>query len=319
MAKKVAMQELPTEDLKRPGKLSKKESLTPRTHVTRPCVSSEVSPPKDALNAYFLGIRRFNLLDAKEEIVLSKRVRAGDKDAKRRMTEANLRLVVNISKRYMHKGLPFLDLIDEGNIGLIHAVERFNGTRGCRFSTYATYWIRQAVARALLNQRSVVRLPVHVSQDIDRIRTVVKELKNSLGRMPELSEVSEKTGFKVKYLKKLSLVEKSGATSIDAKLNKETGETLLDRLIDETPTEALEVIAAKNREKILNDCLARLSSTQREILKFRFGLDCNSETLEVIGKKLGLTRERIRQIECKALMQLKKLLELKKVYSLEVI
>ena len=162
----------------------------------------------DSVKSYFNSIKRFHLLTSREEKLLAKKISKGDQEARRRMIEANLRLVVNIAKKYMNRGFPLPDLIEEGNIGLIKSVERFRASKGCKFSTYATYWIKQSIERAIANQGNVVRLPIHVTADISKLSRATRELMMALSREPDFSELAERTGFSGRYVKKLDLISK---------------------------------------------------------------------------------------------------------------
>jgi len=270
------------------------------------------------IRLYFKGIRQYQLLTPEEERFLSRRVALGDKSAREKMIEANLRLVVSIAKRYFGRGLPLQDLIEEGNIGLIRAVDRFRGERGCKFSTYATYWIRQSVERAIINQSMVVRLPIHVSHDMSRMVKVTGELWRKLKREPTVSELSAGMGVSGRYLKKLSMVSRK-TFSIDATLGDNTGETLLDRLEDESLSDSLDIMSAGERKKYLDGWMAELDENERNIILLRFGLEGEPQTLEKVGKKFGVTRERIRQIETRALDKLKKIMAEKAITSSDYI
>ena len=268
----------------------------------------------DSIRAYFSHIRKCPLLTAEEERDLSKKVRRGDKKARGRMIEANLRLVVSIAKRCMGRGLQFQDLIAEGNIGLIKAVEHFDERRGCKFSTYATYWIRQAVERAVLNQAETVRVPIHVANDISKMKRTEMELKRSLKRDPSVSEVGDKMGVSGRYVKKLSAVVRK-STSIDCAISEDCDETLLDRLVDERSSSPAELIGEESRNAELRKLLDTLDEKEKNIIGLRYGLECEPETLENIGAKFGVTRERVRQIEVRALSKLKKILVEKELTS----
>jgi len=266
------------------------------------------------IRLYFKGIRQYQLLTPEEERFLSRRVALGDKSAREKMIEANLRLVVSIAKRYFGRGLPLQDLIEEGNIGLIRAVDRFSGERGCRFSTYATYWIRQSVERALINQSMVVRLPIHITQDMSRMVKISGELSRKLKREPTVSELSAGMGVSGRYLKKLSTVSRK-TCSVDAPLSDGTGDTLLDRLVDENLADAIELMSVDARKKYLDGWVAELDNNERKVIKLRFGLAGEPQTLDKIGKRLGVTRERIRQIETRALGKLRKMSEAESITS----
>ncbi|HZX35176.1 MAG TPA: RNA polymerase sigma factor RpoD/SigA [Thermodesulfobacteriota bacterium] len=268
----------------------------------------------DSVRAYFSHIRKCPLLTSSEEKELSNKVRRGDKDARKRMIEANLRLVVSIAKRCMGRGLQLQDLIAEGNIGLIKAVEHFDGRLGCKFSTYATYWIRQAVERAVLNQAETVRVPIHVANDISKMKRTEIELKRRLKRDPSAGEVGDKMGVSGRYVKKLSAVVRK-STSIDSAISSECDETLLDRLADERTSSPAEFIGEESRNAEIRKLLDTLDEKEKNIIGLRYGLECEPETLESIGAKFGVTRERVRQIEVRALSKLKKFLAEKEITS----
>lgn len=263
----------------------------------------------DSLKFYFDSIKKYPLLTSKEEIHLADRIAAGDQDARRKMIEANLRLVVNIAKRYMGRGFPFPDLIEEGNIGLIKSAERFRTAKGCKFSTYATYWIKQSIERAIANQSNVVRLPIHINADIMRLSKASRELLMILNREPDYSELAERTGFSGRYVKKLDMVSKK-SYSLEAFLPDGSGQSILDRLEDDSRLTPFEVIEQGRRTDKINDWLGLLEKSESEIIRLRFGFDDNGiRTLEEIGRTFGVTRERVRQIEVKALDKLKKIIQ----------
>ncbi len=272
----------------------------------------------DAIKAYFNGIKKYPLLTAEEELSLSERLRRGDMEARARMIESNLRLVVSIAKRYMNRGLPLQDLIEEGNIGLIKAVEKFDPEKGCRFSTYATYWIRQAVERSVMNQAAVVRLPIHVNNDLTRLTRTKAIYMREKDREPTIVELAEELGVKEKYIKRLNTIQRY-ESSVDAALNNDTQETLLDRLEDENTLGPADMISDDTRGVQVRQWLERLEDAECTIVKLRFGIDTESETLDSIGKRFGLTRERIRQIELKAIKKLRAIGAEMQVTSLEAI
>jgi RNA polymerase primary sigma factor len=277
-----------------------------RGHRVKTSVGS--AQGRNAITTYFESIKGIGLLTADEEKALAARIAAGDEEARRKMIEANLRLVINIAKRYTGRGLPLQDLIEEGNIGLIKAVERFRSVKGCRFSTYATYWIRQSVDRAIANQANTVRLPIHVTNDLAKITRARRTLRAKFRREPLMAEVTGQTGLKEKYVKKLDAIVKK-TCSLEATLPGEFEQPLLERLEDTTSPTPMEVIDSEKRVKKVREWLALLEKNEAEILKLRFGIDGSEvETLEKIGLRMGVTRERVRQIEVKALGKLKKII-----------
>ncbi len=276
--------------------------------------STYVHENAENLALYLKEIRKTPLLTAEEEKKVGLKVMAGDKQAIDRMTSSNLRLVVNIAKKYIDRGLPFLDLIEEGNIGLIRAVQKFDPRKGYRFSTYATWWIRQSMQRAIINQVRIIRLPVHVSDEINRMLKASKALTLELKREPALSEIAERMGTTVSKVTNLSmLIKKAG--SLDDSLDHETDANfdfaMQDVLADssqESPSHHVEV-AGRNSE--VRRWLSVLSDTERRIIEMRFGISEEEEkstegmTLQCIGEVLGVTRERIRQVEKLAIEKLR--------------
>lgn len=264
---------------------------------------------KDTINIYFDSIKKFSLLTVKEERALARRISKGDPEARKIMIQANLRLVINIAKHYLNRGLPLQDLIEEGNIGLIKAVERFKATKGCKFSTYATYWIRQSIDRAIANQSNTVRLPIHITTDLAKITRATRELTSELSREPNSTELSEKTGLSGRYVKKLNMINKK-SYSLESTMTEDGEQSLLDKLEDETVPSPVELIAEATRSEKVAAWLEMLDTNERTIIKLRFGLgDGEPRTLEAVGKIYGITRERVRQIEAKALLKLKKIVE----------
>ncbi|MBI5563170.1 MAG: sigma-70 family RNA polymerase sigma factor [Deltaproteobacteria bacterium] len=264
----------------------------------------------DSVTAYFNALKRYPLLSPDEEKSLACKVVAGDKAARKMMIEANLRLVVAIARHYVKRGLPFQDLIEEGNIGLIKSVERFKPAKGCRFSTYATYWIRQAVERAIANQASTIRLPIHLTGDIARLNRVARSLAAELKRPPGVRELAEATGLSGRYVKKLSAISQK-VYSLDTAVVSEDGEVpLIDKLADETHETPMELIDEAKRSDKVQKWLGALDETERTIIRERFGFGGEEPmTLEAIGKTFGITRERVRQIEARAIEKLRRMME----------
>lgn len=264
----------------------------------------------DSIYAYFRTIKKVPLLTAEEERSLARRIAKGDVEARQHMIEANLRLVVNIAKRYANRGLALQDLIEEGNIGLIKAVGRFKIMKGCKFSTYATYWIRQTIDRAIANQANTVRLPIHITTDLARLTRAARELASGLDREPSIRELSDKTGLSGRYVKKLNMIHKK-SYSLEAAMSDDSGgQSLMDVLEDESAPSPLELINDEMRAVKINLWLDMLDWNESAVIKMRFGLGGEEpKTLEAVGRSFGLTRERVRQIEAKALRKLKKIVE----------
>jgi RNA polymerase sigma factor (sigma-70 family) len=270
------------------------------------------------LAVYLRDISRIPLLDREEEADLARRARAGDDAAKARMVESNLRLVVQIARRYRNRGLPLLDLIEEGNLGLLHAVEKFDPERGTRFSTYATWWIRQAVARALANQARTIRLPVHVEALLGRYVREQQRLTQSLGRAPTVEEMARALRTTVEEIEELEEIRQQ-PVSLDAPLaDGETtlGDVIADRAVDPTDT----MSALLRRRADLVSVLDDLATNERTVLRHRFGLEGDApQTLEAIGARLGLSRERVRQIEGAGLRKLRVLLAARGVHDADAL
>jgi RNA polymerase primary sigma factor len=262
----------------------------------------------DAIKYYLQDIQKSKLLTAEQERALATRVEAGDEDARAKMIESNLRLVVKIAKRYMNRGLPFLDLIEEGNMGLIKAVERFQVDKECRFSTYATWWIRQSIERALVNQSRTIRLPVHVSDNVNRMLKATKEVLKQLNHEPTEEEIAEAMDAPVEEVRRLQqLVKKT--YSIEHPLGDNNNYSLMDTLEDSSVINPAELLENRDQFEFVNKWLDSLKENERDILMLRFGLnDCEPETLDTIGKRYGVTRERIRQIEAKSLDKLRRMM-----------
>lgn len=263
----------------------------------------------DAIKLYLKEIQRSKLLTAEDERELAGLIAEGDEAARARMIESNLRLVVKIAKRYMNRGLPFLDLIEEGNMGLIKAVEKFKVSKGCRFSTYATWWVRQSIERALVNQSRTIRLPVHVADDINRLVKVSRELVQRLKRDPSLEEVAEAMGSDVAYVRRMMILLKK-TYSIEHPMGDNNDYSLIDTIEDKNLVDPGSMIEDLDRFAHVLEWMDELTDNEKEILALRFGLDDREpQTLDMIGQQFGVTRERIRQIEAKSLAKLRKTLE----------
>jgi len=263
----------------------------------------------DAIKHYLREIQKTTLLTAEEEKELAARIDDGDKSARDKMIECNLRLVVKIAKRYINRGLPFLDLIEEGNLGLIKAVERFKLSKECRFSTYATWWIRQSIERALVNQSRTIRLPVHVSDDINRMLKVTRELIHKLNREPTIKEVATQMGANIIYVRRLMVLLKK-TYSIERPMGENNDYFLIDTIEDTSSVSPALLLEDVNKFELVSKWLESLSENEQKIISMRFGLqDKDPQTLDTIGRSFGVTRERIRQIEAKSLDKLRKLVE----------
>jgi len=266
----------------------------------------ELSRGADPVQIYLNEIGSTPLLTAAEEVFVARASLAGDEAARHRMINSNLRLVVMIAKRYTNRGLPLLDLIEEGNLGLMRAVEKFDPERGFRFSTYATWWIRQSIERALMNQGRTIRLPIHIQKDINTVVRCTRELRSSLRREPSTSEIADvldRDPGEVSKLLKLS--EK--ITSVDNQLSNDTERSLVDTVSSHVEDNPLSLVDDEKVEGCLEEWLDDLPDRQREILARRFGLmGYDASTLEAVGEEVGLTRERVRQIQIDALARLRR-------------
>lgn len=260
---------------------------------------------EDSIKTYLREISRHRLLDGREEIELARAVKTGDKSARRRLIQANLRLVVSIAKRYINHGLSFQDLIQEGSLGLIRAVEKYDPERGNRFSTYATWWIRQAVTRALANKSRTIRVPVHMNEVINRLRKAVRELSQRLDRRPTIDELAAASGLDYD---KVLLAFGAGRSplSLDQTFGEDSDNALGDILEDQVARLPDEEAAAQLLSGNIKELLSALTVRERDVITLRFGLDSDrSHSLEELARVLGLTRERVRQIELKAMQKLR--------------
>ncbi len=267
----------------------------------------------DSVRMYLREIGKISLLTREEEVSLAKRVVEGDLSAKKALTKANLRLVVSIAKKFMGRGLDLLDLIEEGNTGLMRAVEKFDYTKGFKFSTYATWWIRQAITRAIADQARTIRIPVHMVETINKLLRTKRRLLQDLGREPlpeELATEMEMDVAKINHILKIS----QDTVSIDAQIGEEEDSRLADFIEDQEAVTPAEAATAELLKENIKEVLEFLTPREQKILRMRFGLDDgHGHTLEETGQEFGVTRERIRQIEAKALMKLRKHRESKKL------
>jgi RNA polymerase primary sigma factor len=266
----------------------------------------------DSVKMYLKDIGRVPLLSAQEELELAEKMSKGDEEAKKQLINANLRLVVRIAKRYVGRGMQFLDLIQEGNLGLMKAVEKFDYTKGFKFSTYATWWIRQAITRSLADQARTIRIPVHMVETINRLTKVSRTLLQKLGREPTQSEIAEAMGVtedKVVEIQKIAL----DPVSLETPIGEEDDSHLGDFIEDKSTASQLEIAETKESKELINDILTSLAPREAAVLILRYGLrDNRPRTLEEVGKEFNVTRERIRQIEAKALRKLRHPNKLKK-------
>ena len=268
----------------------------------------------DSVRLYLREIGKIPLLKAEEELALAKRVVAGDKDAKDQMAEANMRLVVSIAKRYVGRGLDLLDLIQEGNTGLLRAVEKFDPDKGFKFSTYATWWIRQAITRAIADQARTIRIPVHMVETINKLLRTQRRLTQELNREPSNEEIAKQMEIEVEKVEHIMKI-KQDISSLDASVRDDEEDSVLGDFIEDEDTVSPEESAAGQllKEQV-KGLLGSLTEREQKILKLRFGLeDGKSHTLEEVGQEFSVTRERIRQIEAKALAKLRKHKDSKKL------
>ncbi len=281
-----------------------KEELTLEKKI-RILKTIQSSLSTDAIRSYLYEIGRIPLLTGEEERILAKRIEKGDKEAAQLLITANLRLVVSIAKKYSKSGLELLDLIQEGNIGLMRAVEKFDYTKGFKFSTYATWWIRQAITRAIADQARTIRVPVHMIETINKFNKVNNMLTTRLGRPPKDEEIAKEMDIEFEKVAEIRKI-KQNPTSLATPIGEEKDSKLQDVIADDWSQSPEEYATAEYLKNQLKDILDTLQDRERRVLSLRFGLDDGvSRTLEEVGKEFGVTRERIRQIEAKALKKLK--------------
>ena len=260
---------------------------------------------EDPVRMYLKEIGKVPLLSAEEEKDLAMRMEAGDEEAKKRLAEANLRLVVSIAKRYVGRGMLFLDLIQEGNLGLIKAVEKFDYKKGYKFSTYATWWIRQAITRAIADQARTIRIPVHMVETINKLIRVQRQLLQELGREPYPEEIAEKMNLPVERVREIQKISQE-PVSLETPIGEEEDSHLGDFIQDDNVPVPAEAAAFTLLKEQLVEVLGTLTEREQKVLRLRFGLDDGrARTLEEVGKEFDVTRERIRQIEAKALRKLR--------------
>ena len=262
-------------------------------------------PTDDPVRMYFKEIGKVPLLTADEERELAIRIENGDEEAKKKLCESNLRLVVSIARRYLNRGLSFLDLIQEGNLGLIKAVEKFDYSKGYKFSTYATWWIRQAITRSIADQARTIRIPVHMVETINKLIRISRQLLQELGREPTAEEIAKEMGISVEKVREIKKISQD-PVSLETPIGEEEDSHLGDFIPDEDIPSPVEAAAYSMLQKQLREVLDTLSEREKKVLILRFGLDDGRpRTLEEVGKEFNVTRERIRQIEAKALRKLR--------------
>lgn len=282
------------------------ETTTPKRsrHPTR-----RLSKTADATQIYLSEIGFSPLLTADEEVHYARLALKGDAKARKKMIECNLRLVVKIARRYLNRGLPLLDLIEEGNLGLMRAVEKFDPERGFRFSTYATWWIRQTIERAIMNQTRTIRLPIHVVKELNVYLRAARQLTQTLDHEPTADEIAELVDKPIEDVKRmLGLNEKIG--SVDSPIGHDEAKSLLDTISDENTVDPAEFLTDENLREQIEKWLDELPDNQQEVIARRYGLrGYERATLEEVGKEIGLTRERVRQIQVEALRTMRKIFE----------
>ncbi|MBX5464877.1 MAG: RNA polymerase sigma factor RpoD [Clostridia bacterium] len=293
LAQAVAGEETPADT--KPGELAGDEELE----------SPDGVAIDDPVRMYLKEIGRVPLLTAQQEIELAKRIEAGDEEARRQLAEANLRLVVSIAKRYVGRGMLFLDLIQEGNLGLLKAVEKYDWRKGYKFSTYATWWIRQAITRAIADQARTIRIPVHMVETINKLVRVQRQLLQELGRDPTPEEIGEAMGIDADRVREIQKIAQE-PVSLETPIGEEEDSHLGDFIEDEDAPAPAEAASYSLLKQQLEEVLHTLTEREQEVLRLRFGLDDGRpRTLEEVGQVFGVTRERIRQIEAKALRKLR--------------
>ena len=280
------------------------EEITEEVHVEELTLSKDVKI-NDPVRMYLKEIGRINLLTSDEEFEYAKRAEEGDEEAKRMLAESNLRLVVSIAKRYVGRGMLFLDLIQEGNIGLMKAVDKFDPTKGYKFSTYATWWIRQAITRAIADQARTIRVPVHMVETINKLARVQRQLTQDLNREPTDEEIAKKLGISIEKVREVYKISQD-PVSLETPIGEEDDSHLGDFIKDERTMGPEEFATIEMLKEELQGVLGTLTDREEKVLRLRFGLDDGQcRTLEEVGQIFGVTRERIRQIEAKALRKLR--------------
>lgn len=262
----------------------------------------------DATRLYLNEIGASDLLSADEEVELGRQVRRGDVDARDRMIESNLRLVVKVARRYLYRGLPLLDLVEEGNLGLMHAVEKFDPERGFRFSTYATWWIRQSIERAIMNQARTIRLPIHVAKDVNAYARAERDLTQEMDHAPLLKEIAARMGKSLSDVRRISGFRER-VISAHSPISRENEHSLIDTIADDEGFDPQDSAQFEDVRGLIDEWLEELSQIQREVVERRFGIHgYQRATLEQVGTQIGVTRERVRQIQMDALVRLRRIM-----------
>ena len=288
------------------------EEPPPEEPPPPPAAATPQETTTDALQLFLREAGRHNLLTAAQEVELAKKIERGDMQAKQQMIQSNLRLVVSIAKNYRNQGLPFLDLIQEGTLGLIRAVEKFDWRRGFKFSTYATWWIRQAVARALADKARTIRMPVHIVERLQKMNRAERTLWTQLGREPTLEEIAEEASLPLQQAVEVRAAARA-STSLDQPVGETEDAVFGDFVAGDGPLPE-EQVEVSLRSQALKEALEALTERERQVVILRYGLaDAEPKTLEEIGRRLGLTRERVRQIELDSLKRLASLREMESV------
>lgn len=276
-------------------------------YTTTESQADQSSP--DVTQMYLTEVGYQTLLSAEEELILARKVKNGDKQARHKMIESNLRLVVKIARRYIHRGIQFSDLIEEGNLGLIRAVDKFEPERGFRFSTYSTWWIRQSIERAIMNQARTVRLPLHILKQMGGFLRTIRKLTQKSDHYPTLEEIAAAMQKPVQEIDRMFMLLE-GSTSIDASKTQDFEQSILDTLPDESAIDPIALLEQESLEEMVIHWITQLPEKYREVVVRRFGLLGHEiGTLEEIGTEIGLTRERVRQIQTEALRKLRYLLD----------
>jgi RNA polymerase nonessential primary-like sigma factor len=291
----------------------KETDLPPELEAFAEVAAAPAPPESDYLNdvtqLYLNEIGLNPLLTPTEEVALARRVRQGDFEARQIMIERNLRLVVNIAKHYLNRGIPLLDLVEEGNLGLMHALEKFDPERGFRFSTYATWWIRQNIERAIMNQSRTIRLPVHVVKELNQVLRAQRQVEAGQGTTPKLEEVAARLGRPLEEVRAILALSEHTA-SLDAPLDIDPSLSIGESLADDQAVSPESNIQTAEVEALIREWISQLTEKQRVVIQFRYGLDdVEVLTLEDLATRLGLTRERVRQIQLEALSQLRRILK----------